>query len=165
MLANIFILGLYAPMSIPQIEWWHWIVLGLMLMLCELALPMFVLVWFGLAAVVTGIALALLPSLGLTTELALWIVLSLALVVLWFRVFESSRHKTRAGMADMAIGEVGLLSKAVAPFGKGEVRFQKPVLGSEVWACIADQAIAAGERVQVARVEGSLMTVIPVIHS
>lgn len=146
-------------MSIPHIEWWHWIVLGLALLLCELALPMFVLVWFGLAAVVTGIVLALLPSFGLTAELTLWIVLSLALVVLWFRVFQSKGHKTRAGMADMAIGEVGLLSKAVAPFVKGEVRFQKPVLGSEVWPCIAAEAIAAGTRVQVARVEGSLMTV------
>ncbi|MDR2012350.1 MAG: NfeD family protein [Rhodanobacter sp.] len=146
-------------MSIPHIEWWHWIVLGLALLLCELALPMFVLVWFGLAAVVTGIVLALLPSFGLTAELTLWIVLSLALVVLWFRVFQSKGHKTRAGMADMAIGEVGLLSKAVAPFVKGEVRFQKPVLGSEVWPCIAAETIAAGTRVQVARVEGSLMTV------
>jgi membrane protein implicated in regulation of membrane protease activity len=151
-------------MSIPQIEWWHWIVLGFVLLLCELALPMFVLVWFGAAAVVTGIALVLLPSLGLTAELTLWIVLSLALVVLWFRVFQSDAHKTRAGMADMAIGEVGLLSKAVAPFGKGEVRFQKPVLGSEVWPCIADETIAAGERVKVARVEGSLMTVTSVSH-
>ncbi|MDR0458290.1 MAG: NfeD family protein [Burkholderiaceae bacterium] len=149
-------------MSVPQIEWWHWIVLGVALLLCELALPMFVLVWFGLSAVVVGIALALLPHLGLTAELALWIVLSLALVALWFCVFQSDAHKTRAGMADAAIGEVGLLSKAVAPFGKGEVRFQKPVLGSEVWPCIADEAIAADTRVKVVRVEGSLMAVIPV---
>lgn len=146
-------------MSLSQIEWWHWIVLGLVLLLCELALPMFVLVWFGLSALVVGIALLLLPSLGLTVELALWIVLSLALVVLWFRVFQSNAHKTRAGMADAAIGEVGLLSKPVAPFSKGEVRFQKPVLGSEVWPCIADRDIPVGARVKVVRVEGSLMTI------
>jgi membrane protein implicated in regulation of membrane protease activity len=142
-----------------SIEWWHWIVLGLALLLAELALPMFVLVWFGVAAVVVGLLLALLPSLGLTAELTLWLVLSLALVVLWFRVFQSNVYKTRAGMAGVAIGEVGLLSKAVAPFCKGEVRFQKRVLGSEVWPCIANEEIAVGERVRIARVEGSLITV------
>jgi membrane protein implicated in regulation of membrane protease activity len=129
------------------------------LLLAELALPMFVLVWFGVAAVVVGLLLALLPNLGLTAELTLWLVLSLALVVLGFRGFQSKAYKTRAGMSDAAIGEVGLLSKAVAPFGKGEVRFQKPILGSEVWPCIADEAIAVGERVRIARVEGNLITV------
>jgi len=142
-----------------HIEWWHWIVLGLALLLAELMLPMFVLVWFGVAAVVVGILLALLPSLGLTVELTLWLVLSLALVVLWFRVLQSKAFKTHAGMADAALGEIGLLSKAVAPFCKGEVRFQKPLLGSEVWPCIADEEIAAGERVRIMRVEGNLITV------
>ncbi|MDR0478437.1 MAG: NfeD family protein [Burkholderiaceae bacterium] len=146
-------------MSFPHLQWWYWIVLGVALLLAELALPMFVLVWFGVAAVAVGLLLALLPSLGLTAELTLWLVLSVALVVLWFRVFQSNVYKTRAGMADAAIGEVGLLSKAVAPFGKGEVRFQKPVLGSEVWPCIANESIAAGERVRIARVEGNLITV------
>ena len=143
-----------------QIEWWYWIVGGVVLLLCELAIPVFVLVWFGLSAILVGILLAILPSVSLTAQLSIWLVFSIALVVYWFRVFKPNQHKTRVGMADNnVIGEVGLLVHPVAPFQKGEVRFQKPLLGSEVWTCISEESIAAGERVRIVQVEGSLLTI------
>ena len=143
-----------------QIEWWYWVVAGVALMLCELAIPLFVLIWFGLSAVAVGILLAVLPTVSLAAQLSLWLVLSIVLVVYWFRIFKSGQHKTRVGMADNnVIGEVGLLTHAVAPFQKGEVRFQKPLLGSEVWTCISEEEIAVGERVRIVRVEGSLLTI------
>ncbi|HEY6898053.1 MAG TPA: NfeD family protein, partial [Rhodocyclaceae bacterium] len=130
------------------------------LMLAELAVPAFVLVWFGLGALLVGLALAIIPTLGTTAQLSLWLIASLALIVLWFKVFKRDQHKTRIGMADAdVIGEIGRLAKAVAPFEKGEVRFQKPIVGSEVWPCIADETIAAGERVKVLSVEGSFLKV------
>lgn len=144
-----------------QVEWWYWIVAGVALVLCELAIPLFVLIWFGLSAIAVGILLAVLPSVSLTVQLGLWLVLSIALVAYWFRVFKPNQHKTRVGMADNnIIGEVGLLTHAVAPFQKGEVRFQKPLLGSEVWTCLSEQEIAAGERVRIVSVEGTLITVV-----
>ncbi len=142
-----------------QVEWWYWIVAGVALVLCELAIPLFVLIWFGLSAIAVGILLAILPSISLTAQLALWLLLSIALVVYWFRVFKPNQHKTRVGMSDDVIGEVGLLTHAVAPFQKGEVRFQKPLLGSEVWTCISEEQIAAGERVRIVQVEGTLLTI------
>lgn len=143
-----------------QFEWWHWAVAGIALILAELAVPAFVLVWFGLGALLVALFVALAPDIGLTPQLALWLGTSLALVVLWFRIFKPGFHKTRIGMADAAvIGEVGLLAHDVAPFEKGEVRFQKPILGSEVWPCIADETIKAGARVKVLAVEGSLLKV------
>jgi inner membrane protein len=143
-----------------QIEWWYWVVAGVALLLCELAIPVFVLVWFGLSAVLVGILLAILPSIGLTAQLGLWLLLSVILVVYWFRVFKPGQHKTRVGMADgNLVGEVGLLTHPVAPFQKGEVRFQKPLLGSEVWTCIAEEEIAAGARVRIVQVEGSLLKI------
>jgi membrane-bound ClpP family serine protease len=39
------------------------------------------------------------------------------------------------------------------------VRFQRPLLGAEEWACMAEGAIAAGERVRVVSVEGSFVKV------
>lgn len=143
-----------------QLDWWHWAVAGIVLILLELAVPAFVLVWFGLGAVLVALAVALLPAMGVTTQLAVWLAASLLLVALWFKVFKPGFHKTRVGTATADIvGEVGLLAKPVAPFEKGEVRFQKPLLGSEVWPCIADEAIAAGERVRIVAVEGSLLKV------
>ena len=143
-----------------QLEWWHWAVAGIVLILAELAVPAFVLVWFGLGALVVAVIVAVAPSMDMTLQLTFWLTTSLSLVVLWFRIFKPGFHKTRIGMADADIlGEVGLLARDVAPFEKGEVRFQKPILGSEVWPCISDEAIKAGERVKVLAVEGSFLKV------
>ena len=143
-----------------QFEWWHWAVAGIALILAELAIPAFVLLWFGLGALVVALFAALGVETGITGQLALWLAVSLALVVLWFKIFKPGMHKTRIGMADAdVIGEIGLLARDVAPFEKGEVRFQKPVLGSEAWPCIADENIKAGARVKVLSVEGSFLKV------
>jgi len=140
-------------------EWWHWIVGGIVLILAELMIPSFFIVWFGLGALLVGL-LTLAFELSVTAQLATWTLASIAMVVLWFRVFKRSFQKTRIGSADgEAIGEVGLLVTAVAPFERGKVRFQRPILGSEEWVCMADAAIAAGERVKVISIEGSFVKV------
>ncbi len=142
-----------------QLEWWHWAVTGIVLILAELAVPAFVLIWFGLGALLVAVLVAL-ASIGVTAQLAAWLVISVLLVVLWFKVFRPESHKTRVGMSEPAmIGEIGLLTQPVAPFGRGEVRFQKPLLGTDVWPCIADEEIGAGTRVKVIAVEGSLLKV------
>jgi len=38
-----------------QFLWWHWIVLGIVVVLLELAVPAFFLVWFGLGALIVGV--------------------------------------------------------------------------------------------------------------
>lgn len=140
--------------------WWMWAIAGLVLILSELVLPAFVLVWFGLGALVVALLLLLVGGLSLTAQFGAWLVLSLALVVLWFRIFKPGFHKTRIGQSDAnAVGEVGVLTREVAPFAKGEVRFQRPTLGSDVWPCIADEVIATNTRVKVLSVEGSFLKV------
>lgn len=142
------------------IEWWHWVLGGLGLVLLELALPSFFLIWFGLGALLVGLSVLALPTLALTAQIALWIITSVVMVVLWFSVFKRSQHKTLIGTAaGEVIGEVGLLVSAVAPFQRGKVRFQRPLLGAEEWVCMAETAITAGERVRVVSVEGSFIKV------
>ena len=143
-----------------ELAWWHWAVGGVVLILAELALPAFVLVWFGLGALVMTTVLLVAPGLGITAQLAIWLVVSLALTGFWFKVFKPSQHKTRIGMsASDVVGEIGVLTHDVAPFSRGEVRFQKPLVGADVWPCIADVEIKAGERVKVLEIEGSLLKV------
>ena len=142
------------------IEWWHWEIAGLALVLLELAVPAFFVIWFGFGAMLVGLALLVAPGLALSVQLGLWVLASVAMTVLWFRVFKRSQHKTLIGTAaGEVIGEIGLLVSAVAPFERGKVRFQRPLLGSEEWACMAESAIAAGERVRVVSVEGSFVKV------
>ncbi|MEW5783458.1 MAG: NfeD family protein [Pseudomonadota bacterium] len=142
-----------------ELLWWHWAVGGIVLIVAELVVPSFVLIWFGAGALIVALAVAL-SDLTLTAQLGLWLIVSLVLVAAWFKVFKPNMHKTRIGMADAGvIGEVGVLVHDVAPFRKGKVRFQKPILGDDLWTCIADEEIKSGERVRVVAVEGSLLKV------
>lgn len=144
-----------------NLEWWHWIVGGIALILAELAIASFFIIWFGFGALLVALALWLVPGLSLTAQLGLWTAASVAMVVVWFRVFRPGLHKTRIGTAaGEVIGEIGLLVGSVAPFERGRVRFQRPVLGAEEWACLAESAIPAGERVKVVAIEGSFLKVV-----
>lgn len=140
--------------------WWHWVVFGIVLVLLELAVPTFFLVWFGVGAIIVGIALAIFPALSFTWQVVLWIVCAVAFIGLWFKVFKPGFHKTRSGTSKGAVvGEIGLVIRDIRPFEKGQIRFQKPVLGDDVWESIADEEIKAGERVKVLDVEGNVLKV------
>ncbi len=142
------------------LEWWQWIVFGIALIVAELAIPAMVLIWFGLGALLVGALAGVMPVMSLTFQLAVWTFASVSLTVLWFKLFKRGIHKTRIGMSHASIvGEIGMLVHDVAPFKKGRVRFQKPLVGSEIWDCIADESIKSGERVQVLSVEGSFLKV------
>ncbi|ANQ85430.1 hypothetical protein dqs_2399 [Azoarcus olearius] len=142
-----------------SMEWWHWAVGGIALILLELVIPAFFVVWFGLGALLVALV-ALVADLSLTAQLVLWLLASVAMTVLWFKVFEHRRHKTLSGTAEGdVIGEVGLLVGAIEAYGRGKVRFQRPVLGADEWICLAETAIPAGERVRVVGIEGSFLRV------
>ena len=146
-----------------ELAWWHWMVLGLGLGLLELVVPSFFIIWFGLGALLVGVAMLVAPGIVFSTQILLWTVASIAMTVLWFKVLRKDGRKTRSGQADEVLGEIGVLVRAVEPLGVastcGEVRFQKPILGSDVWPCLADEAIPAGERVRVLAVDGQLLKV------
>ncbi len=143
-----------------QILWWHWVVLGIVLMLLELAVPAFFLIWFGLGALIVGALLALFTSAPFALQVLAWTAFSLFFIWLWFKVFKPNIYKSRAGMArGSLIGEIGLVTRDIRPYEKGQIRFQKPILGDEVWESVADEEIRVGERVRVLEVEGNTVRV------
>ena len=143
-----------------EILWWHWVVMGIVLMIAELAVPAFFLIWFGAAAVAVGGAVAAFPAFPFAYQIIAWTVGSIVLIWFWFKVFKRGSHKTRVGFSrGTFIGEIGLVIKDIRPFDKGRIRFQKPILGDETWESIADEEIRVGERVRVIDVEGNILKV------
>jgi inner membrane protein len=140
-------------------EWWHWVVLGLCLAMAELAVPAFFIVWFGIGAIAVGLILLVQPDLALSTQLLAWAGLSTALVLFWFRYLKPRTVSAVGTSAAHVRGEVGVLVSDLGADTRGHVRFQKPVLGSDVWECYASTPIKAGERVRIVAVEGSYIKV------
>ena len=141
--------------------WYHWAILGVLLVLSELVIPTLVLIWFGIGALVIAVCLAIVPDMGLISQLLIWCLVSVLSTLCWFKFFKPMRDKTFSGRSSAAvIGEIGLLVNDVDKFQRGKVRFQAPVVGSDSWECMADEPITAGSRVKVVSIEGSLLKVI-----
>jgi len=143
-----------------DLVWWHWMVLGLGLIVLEMLAPAFYLIWFGLGALLTGLVAAMLP-LGFAAQCGVWSLSSALMVGVWMKFFRNP-DRTRAGQAkEGALGLVGLVTRAVGELGQGqgEILFQRPVLGSDRWPVVADQPIAAGAKARVVDVLGQTLKV------
>ncbi|MBL8399207.1 MAG: NfeD family protein [Candidatus Accumulibacter sp.] len=140
-------------------EWWQWVVFGLLLMTAEMLLPALLLIWIGLAAAVVGLVLLAWPELALASQIFIWAGLSVALLVFWFRFLKPRTVSTVGSSAASVVGEVGVLVNELTPHNRGQVRFQKPLLGADCWECYADSMIEAGERVRVVAIEGNYVKV------
>ena len=89
-----------------ELAYWHWLLLGIALIILEIFTASFTVFWFGLGALVVGIALWLFPGVGLGGQLAIWIIASVASTILWFKYLKPKMvDKTKAGISrEAAIG-------------------------------------------------------------
>ncbi|MCP5278946.1 MAG: NfeD family protein [Thiobacillus sp.] len=142
-----------------ELVWWHWVVLGMVLIGIEMLTPTFFLMWFGLGALLMGAVVAVLP-LGFTAQVLGWAVASLLMTGVWLKFFKNP-DRTHAGQAkEGVLGVTGLVTRAIPEMGEGEMMFQRPVLGSDRWPAVADAPIAAGEKAKIVDVLGQTLKVV-----
>lgn len=141
--------------------YWHWLALGLALLMAEMFLASFFVFWFGLGALLVGLLTWLSPDIGLTAQLLAWTVSSGLFTGLWFRFLRPRMaDRTRAGDARAAaIGEVGRVLRPPQGERRGVVRFTTPLLGDDEWDFICDQPLAVGDRVVVRDFSGNTLIV------
>jgi len=142
-----------------QIVWWHWVVLGLGLILVEMGTGTFIMLGFGLASIATGVAVWLFEP-NFVGQIALWSVISVVTIALLFRYFKKE-HSDTAGQSDHGLDTLGTVTEAIAQHGRGKVKFDKPVLGNTLWHATADEAIETGSRIAIKEVQGQLIKVTP----
>lgn len=70
-----------------MIDFWHWWILAVVLVIIEILAPSFFALWLGIAAFLTGLVLLLFPQLGWEYQVMLFSVLSLLSVVMWRRYY------------------------------------------------------------------------------
>lgn len=140
---------------------WHWIVLGLALVVSEIFLATFFILWFGAAAVIVGALLFIVPDLSTSWQVFLWTIISTLLALGWFKFLRPlSIDRTKAGLSKEAIvGEVGQV--IVVPMAKkrGKLRFPAPVLGADEWLIISQDEVVIGDRVSVVDISGNALIV------
>lgn len=144
-----------------EVEYWHWIVLGMLMILAELAIPSFTIFWFGLGGFVVATLLGVGVDLSIAAQLTIWAISSALFTLLWFKLFKPfMADKTKAGIAKEAIfGESGLVIKAPSDGQRGTVRFTTPLLGAEEWPIICEQPLNVGDRVYIKELSGNTLIV------
>jgi len=141
--------------------YWHWIVFGIVLMLAEMFLVSFFILWFGAAAVLIGGLLFFMPGLSPAWQVFLWTVLSCTLAFAWFKYLKPlSIDRTKAGLSrERIVGEIGQVLSPPNGERRGTLRFPAPILGSDEWLFISQEALAIGDRVKVIDVSGNSLIV------
>lgn len=139
-----------------NVEYWHWIVLGLLFSVSEIFIPSFILLWIGVSAIAVGIIISLV-TLSFNTQLIFWMVLSVCCLVAWFKLI-SPKFKTRslAGMGlESLIGQQATVILFDKDSSNGRLKFSVPVLGSEEWEMTCPDDVIPGDRVKVTDVFGN----------
>ena len=141
--------------------YWHWLAFGMLLIIAELFIPSFTIIWFGLGAILVGLILLVVPDLSLNWQLFLWAIASIGFTFLWFQFLKPLMvDKTKAGLSrEAALGESGQVIKTPIEGERGIVRFSTPLLSAEEWPFICDQEVVAGDRVFVRDVSGNTLIV------
>lgn len=144
-----------------QLRDWHWLVVGMLLMLAEIFIPSFTIFWFGLGAMVVAGMLWLMPDLSLSFQLFFWAMASSIFTFLWFKLIKPRMtDRTKAGIGREAVlGESGSVIRVPEAGSRGMVRFSTPLLGNDEWPFICEQKVMAGDRVFVKDVSGNTLIV------
>jgi len=141
-----------------EMLYWHWIILGILLILFELVIPSFTAMWFGMAAVVVGAILWLAPDVAGSYQVLIWTALSAALTFFWFRVFKPKKRHHHA-LKEEVEGETGLVATLAYGNRPGIVRFSSPLLDEDEWPYRSEVVLEVGQQIQVLDVEDNILIV------
>jgi inner membrane protein len=140
---------------VHQLGPWTWWVLGLVLLGLEILVPGNVFVWFGVAALLTGV-LALFTELGWQVELIVFVVLALVLVVAGRRLFaRTTQPGEQPFLNDRAHRLVGSSYMLSAPIvdGHGQVK-----VDDTNWRVVGPD-LPSGTLVKVVDADGAVLKV------
>lgn len=145
---------------LQQVNHWHWIAFGLILLCGELLGTAGYMLWLGISAIIVGALLAVMP-LSWQMQWTAFASFSLVTTWLWWRYqHQKDRNSEREGDLNQKqkqlLGQTTRLETAVQT---GSCRIR---MGDTTWSARAQQDIPAGTLVRVIKVDGIVLTIEPV---
>jgi inner membrane protein len=139
--------------------YWAWLALGLALAAVEMVTQTFVLIWFGLAAVIVGLAVWAMPGFDGNAEYVAFGVLSMLLLVPAWIIRAQLRQRRRVTDPDLindrAAQHVGRTIVLTEPIDHGRGR---AFIGDTLWQ-LQGPDLAAGRAVRVVSTDGMTLKV------
>jgi membrane protein implicated in regulation of membrane protease activity len=138
--------------------WQVWIIVGIVLSILEIFTAGFLIINFGLGAIITG--LLALTGIGVRTQILVFAVSSLILFTFSrkFAIKYLTKDKPEARTNIHALeGKIGIVTAAIGgTLNRGQVK-----VGGEEWSAVCDTEIElpVGEKVIIAGVDGNKLIV------
>jgi membrane protein implicated in regulation of membrane protease activity len=143
-----------------DIQWWHWLVFGLVLVLAEVATAGgFYIIFFGIGAIVVGLLASGNVAGPVGVQVLLFSAISVGSLLLFRRrLLGWFQTDPQAPAVDQLVGEVALVIDEVAPGGVGKVE-----LRGSGWSARTTSVtpLPRGARCRVTRVDGLVLFVEP----
>lgn len=143
-------------MILEHLDYWHWWILGVVLLVLEVFAPGAFFLWIGVAAGVVGVALFFFPHLGWEDQLLIFGVLSVVSIVVWRMYLHhhptATDRPTLNRRGEQYVGRTFTLEEAMLN-GVGKLR-----VDDSTWK-IEGEDCSAGEKVKVVGVDGTVLKV------
>ncbi|WP_109427336.1 NfeD family protein [Aggregatibacter kilianii] len=139
---------------------WHWLVLGFILLIAEIAIPGVFLLWWGLAAIVVAGIMKLFPDLPLSSLAVIYAIIAMILSVIWWRYQHGKDQADQSNRAlnqrnHAMIGSRGqVLEMAENGIGRG-------AFGDTTWR-IKGHGLSVNDIIEVTGVDGITLNVIKI---
>ncbi len=154
-------LGVYMVEFLNEtVLWWHWIIIGIILLIAEMNVGTFFMLGLGVAAILVGI-IDSLAGTSFQTELFIWMTLSIMAIAAWFKWFRQNPI-TDSGQSNYRLDTLGTVKEDIQPHSRGKVTFDAPVLGNTTWHAMAKVDINKETRVKIVQINGQLIEVEPI---
>ena len=140
-----------------QIEFWHWGVIGLVLLILEMMISGFFLIWLGVAALVVAAVMLVVPGLFWHAQLTVWAVLSLITLLGWRQWRKKhppeSGNSTLNRRGEQYVGRRFTLEEPVIN-GMGKIK-----VDDSTWKIEAAEDLPTGTRIIVTEADGTILKV------
>ena len=134
--------------------YWNWWLLGVVLMAIEAIVPGFFFLWMGVAALLVGLLLTLLP-MAWTYQVMLFAVLSVGSIVAWRLRLRRHPTQTQDSLLNRRghqyVGRVFTLEAPVVN-GYGKIR-----VDDSTWKVVVNQDCPAGARLRIVGADGVIL--------
>lgn len=139
------------------IQFWHWLVLGIVLIVFEIFVPSAIFLWPGVAALFTGVIAYIFPA-SWPVLLLVWALFSVVLAFGW-QFYKKKKPSSISPMSTMNrrgeqyVGRHFTLNKDIVN-GYGELH-----VDDTRWKIVSHHDLTAGTKVKVIAVEGTAFRV------
>ncbi|TXZ05980.1 NfeD family protein [Vibrio mimicus] len=145
---------------LSQLNFWHWLAFGLILLAAELLGTAGYFLWLGLSALLVGVLLTVMP-IGWQLQWLAFASFSLVTTWLWWRR-QFNQDKKQDAERDLNQKDKQLIGRVIqitedTPAGEFQIS-----LGDTRWIARCEQDLEQGSRVSVIAVDGIILIVRPI---